>query len=349
MKSSDRFKATGLTVLATLLLISCGPQQPSGHVLFPFAVPTPYPSRQVISSDFDWQELWRQQLRSSVGDIPLAAAVRDRVILPTNIGSTGRLVALNSHTGQLIWSQDFISPYRGDGQQVDSILADKEQVYLATPFVIQAYSIENGGPRWTSTELPSHTGYDLAPSTQPDIIRVYGDRSYYADKKDGRITLAEQGIDIPEITTDTLTCQFDLQYNLTCFDRQTNQRLWQIKPGGAATGVSIDDKILVLSVGSHLNFLVGIDQATGKELWHISDHGALSNFVVFDGKIYAITSDVALTAFDATTGQEIGRMKLSGESFNLNSGNRYWLLATDSELLAHLGDSQELIAFRFKQ
>jgi outer membrane protein assembly factor BamB len=284
-------------------------------------------------------------LEVSYGDVPLAAVVKDRVILPTDAGSTGILIALNSHTGQVIWAQDFVSPYRGDGQQVDSILADDEQVYLATPFVIQAYSVEDGKPRWTSTELPSHAGYHLAPSTRPDVIRISGGGGYYANKKDGKITPSEQGVDIPEITTDTLTCQFDLQYNLTCMDRQTNQRLWQIQPGWPATGVSIGSKILVLSVGSHLNSLVGIDQATGKELWQVSDQAALSNFIVFDGRIYAITSDVALTAYDPMTGREIGRMKFSGGSFNINSGNQYWLLATDSEILVHLGDSQELIAF----
>jgi outer membrane protein assembly factor BamB len=334
-----------LIVLAALVLISCGPQSPR-RAPFHFAVPTPYPSRQVTSSDFGWQERWRQQMKSSVGHVPLAVVVKDRVILPTDTGTTGMLVALNLHTGQPVWTQEFISPYRGDGAQVDSILADDEQVYLATPYVIQAYSVEDGKPRWTSTELPGHTSYDLAPSGRPDVIRIYGDRGYYVDKKDGRITLVEQGGDVPEITTDTLICQFDQQYALTCMDRRTNQRLWRIEPGWPATGVSIDSKVLVLSVGANLNSLIGIDQTTGKELWRISDQAALSNFIVFDGKIYAITSDVALTAYDPITGRKVGQMKFSGGSFDINSGNRYWLLATDSEILVHLGDSQELIAFR---
>ncbi len=338
----------GLIVLVALVLVSCSPQPPR-RVMFPFALPTPYPSRHVISSDFGWQELWLQHLKSSVGHIPLGAVVKDRIILPTVTESTGMLVALDSHTGQVIWNQEFISPYRGDGAEVYSILADDEQVYLATPYVIQAYDIEDGKPRWTSTELPSHTSYDLAPSTKSDVIRIDGDRGYYADKKDGKITPAEQGVDVPEIVTDTLVCQYDLQYNLTCLDRQTNKRLWQIQPGWPATGVSIDSKILVLSVGTNLNLLIGIDQATGKELWRISDQAVLSNFIVFEGKIYAITSDVALTAYDPTTGHKIGQMKFSGGPFDINAGNRYWLLATDSEILAQFGDSQELIAFSTKK
>ncbi len=193
-------------------------------------------------------------------------------------------MALNTHTGQVIWAQNFVSPYRGDGEQVDSILADDDQVYLATPFVVQAYSVENGKPRWTSTDLPSHSGYDLALSSRSDSIQVFGGNDYYANKKDGKITPAKQGVDIPEITTDTLTCQYDLQYTLTCMDRQTNRRLWQIKPGWPATGVSIGSKILVLLVGSHQSLVVGIDQATGQELWHVFDQAALSNFIVFEGE-----------------------------------------------------------------
>jgi outer membrane protein assembly factor BamB len=348
MRMLSRKVVVGLIALLAILLSSCGIQQPK-RIAFPHTLPTPYPARQVISNDFGWKELWRQQERGSYGDVPLAVVVKDRVIIPIDADSIGLLVALNSHTGQPIWAQEFISPYRGDGQRVDSILADGEQVYLATPFVIQAYNIDDGKPRWTSTELPSHAGYHLAPSTDPNVIRIYGGSGYYASKKDGRITPTEHGVDAPEITTDTLSCQFDRQYVLTCMDRQTNQRLWQIEPGWPATGVSIGSKVLVLSVGSNLNLLIGIDQATGKELWRISDQAALSNFIVFDGKIYAITSDVALTAYDPTTGREVGRMKFSGGSFDINAGNLYWLLATDSEILVQFGDSQELIAFSNKQ
>ncbi len=286
MKSHDYFKAVVQIVAVTLVLAACGPQ-PSKSVLFPFALPTPYPSRQIISNDFDWHELWRQHLKSSAGHVPLGAVVKERVILPIDTGSTGMLVALDSHTGQVIWNQEFVSPYRGDGAEAYSILADDEQVYLATPYVIQAYSVENGKPRWTSTELPSHTSYDLATSSRPNVIRVSGSDDYYVDKKDGKIMPAEQSDDVP--------------------------------------------------------------RTTGEESWHVYDQAIRSNLIIFNGKVYAITSDVALTAYDPETGRKIGQMKFSGGPFDMNAGNLYWLLAANTEILVHFGDSQELIAFNPKQ
>jgi outer membrane protein assembly factor BamB len=348
MRMLSRKVVVGLVALLAMLLISCGTNTPS-RILFPRTLPTPHSTRQIVSNDFKWEELWRDPMKLSYGSALLPVISKNKVILPVDAGSTGILMALNPHSGQTIWTQDFISPFRGDGQEVDSILADGEQVYMATPFVVKAFSIVDGQPRWTSIELPGHTGYDLSLSNHPDVIRVDGGSGYYANKKDGEITPAEQGMDVPEVTTDTLVCHYDLQYILTCMDRQTNQRLWQIQPGWPATGVSIGSKILVLLAGSHLNSLIGIDQATGKELWRVSDRAVLSNFIVFDDNIYAITSDVALVAYDPATGKEKGRMKFDGGKFDTDHGNRYWLLATDSEILVYFGDGQELIAFSPKQ
>jgi hypothetical protein len=103
-----------LVILLALLFSSCGPQPPR-KIVFPRTLPTPYPKRQLISSDFSWQELWRQQQRGIYGDVPLAVVVKDRIILPIDAASPGMLVALNIHTGQPIWIQEFFSPYRGDG------------------------------------------------------------------------------------------------------------------------------------------------------------------------------------------------------------------------------------------
>jgi outer membrane protein assembly factor BamB len=348
MRMLSRKVVVGLVALLAILLISCGTNTPN-RVLFPRTLPTPHLARQVISNDFKWSEQWRRSIKVSYGSVLLPVLTKDKVVLPVDAGSTGTLIALSPHSGQIIWSQDFISPHDGDGREVFSLYTDDEKVYMATPFVVKAFNTADGQPRWTSSELPGGRRYELYPSSRSDVIRIDGGKGYYANKEDGEITLGEQGVDMPEITTDTLVCQYDLQYNLTCMDRQTNQRLWQIQPGWPATGVSIGSKILVLSIGSHLNSLIGIDQATGKELWSISDQDVLSNFIVFDDSIYVITSEVALVAYDPATGKEKGRMKFDDGKFDTDHGNRYWLLPTDSEILVYLGDSQELIAFSPKQ
>ncbi len=349
MKVSNHSKMVRL-ILVALVLTACGPQQPGG-VLFPFTPPTPYPSRQVISSDWKLQELWRQPMLLSYGYPPITVDSQDAIILPINSGGTGMLTALNPHNGQKIWSQEFISPYRGDAYQIDSILSDGKRIYIAIPYVVKAFSIVDGQPQWTTVDLPGHTSYKLAPAKRPEFIRVEGGSGYYVDKQTGAISPAEKGIDESEIETDKLACQVDLKFNFACVDIETHQPVWQISLGWPAREAqSVNSKVLVVSAGNgYRNLLAGIDQETGQILWKQPDREIVSNLLVSDGKVYALTVDSALVQYNPATGSEIGRMKFNGKEFDTDQGNQYWLLAAGSEILVYLGDSQELIAFDPKQ
>lgn len=230
-------------------------------------------------------------MRISYGDQPLVAVVDNQVIIPVDNGSSGGLlVKLDPYTGKRIWAQEFNSPYRGDGAEVNSALVDDKQLYLAMPYVVEAFSLEDGKQLWASDELASHTGYHLFPTERPDIIGAYGAGGYYFDKKTGRTSPASQ---YPELR--------------------------EVVPESAA----IDLKILM-------------------------NRTRVSNLVVADGKVYAITSDSALVAYDRATGREVGRMQFDGEPFITDNGNQYVLAATDSEMLVYLGDSYEMRAFSRK-
>jgi outer membrane protein assembly factor BamB len=349
MKVSNHSKTVRL-ILVALVLTACGPQQPS-RVLFPFTPPTPYPSRQVISSDLGLQELWRQPMLLSYGHPPISVDSQDAIILPINSGGTGILTALNPHNGQKIWSQEFISPYRRDAYLIDSILSDGERIYIAIPYVVKSFSIVDGQPQWTTVDLPGHTSYKLTPAKEPELIRVKGGSGYYVDKQNGNVSPAEKVVDEPEIETAKLACQIDLKFNFTCMDIETRQPVWQISLGWPVKDAqSVNSKVLVVSAGNNYrNLLAGIDQTTGRILWSQPNREVVSNFVVANGKVYALIMDSALVQYDPATGSEIGRMKFSGKTFDTDQGSQYWLLAAGPEILVYLGDSQELIAFSYKQ
>jgi len=276
----------GLFFMLLMGLGACGPTGPQRNP-FPF-IPTAHPSRQIVSDNLGWKPLWLKSMRISYGDQPLVIKVDNQVIIPVDNGSSGGLlVRLSPSTGKTIWSQEFNSPYRGDGAEVYSALVDDKQLYLAMPFAVKAFSLENGAPLWTSDELPGHTSYDLFPTARPDIIGVHGDRGYYFDTTTGRTSPASQYPELHEVVTES---------------------------------AKIDLKILM-------------------------NKAIISNLVIADGKVYAITSDSALVAYDRATGCEVGRMQFDGEPFITDNSNQYVLVATDSEMLVYLGDSYEMRAF----
>lgn len=346
MKFRNRLKTMGLATLATLLLVSCN-SQPVGSTVFTYALPTPYPSRQVISSGFRWQELWRQQILLSYGHPPIVVDSRDLIILPINSGTTGMLTALNPRNGQKIWSQEFISPYRGDAYLVDSILSDGERIYIALPYVIKSFSAVDGQPQWTTMDLPGHTSYKLTSTKQPNLIRVKGGSGYYVDKQNGAVSPAEKNGYEPSIETDKLACQIDLKFSFACVDVETHQPVWQISLGWPVREAqSVNPKVLVVSAGNgYRNLLAGIDQETGQILWKQHHREIVSNLLVADGKIYTLNMDSALIQYNPATGDELGRMKFDGKELDTDQGNQYWLLAAGPEIVVYLGDSQELITF----
>jgi len=278
-----------LLVLLGMLLIACAPNSP-GAVLFPPVMATPHPSRQVVSDTLGWKQLWRQSLQISYGKQPLAAVIDNQVVMPIDNGSTGLLIRFDPKAGKLIWAQEFNAPLGNGGSRVDSTLVDAERFYLATPFVVKAFDLDDGKLLWTSNDLPGHTGYTLFATEWPDIIGTHGGGGYYFDTKMGSVSPANQ-----------------------------HPELHEVEPNSPA----IDLKILM-------------------------NKAIVSNLVVADGKVYAITSDAALVAYNRTNGSEVGRMQFEGEPFITDYGNQYVLIATDSEMLVYLGDSHELRVFSRK-
>ncbi|HTP08303.1 MAG TPA: PQQ-binding-like beta-propeller repeat protein, partial [Anaerolineae bacterium] len=277
-------------VLFGISLVACEANSPGAN-LFPLSLPTPHPSRQIVSDTLHWKQLWLKSMRISYGDQPLIVKADNQVIIPVDNGSSGGLlVKLDPSTGKTIWAQEFNSPYRGDGAEVYSALADDKQLYLAMPYAVEAFSLENGHLLWTSADLPSHTSYALFPTERSDIIGVHGSSGYYFDTKTGNTSPASQYPELHEVVS---------------------------------ASPAIDLKILM-------------------------NKTIVSNLAVADGKVYAITSDPALVAYDRTDGSEVGRMQFDGEPFNTNNSNQYVLVATDSEMLVYLGDSYEMRAFSRK-
>jgi outer membrane protein assembly factor BamB len=79
-------------------------------------------------------------------------------------------------------------------------------------------------------------------------------------------------------------------------DVETHQPKWQISLGWPVIDAQfVGSKFLVISAGNgYRNLLAGIDQATGQILWSQPNREVVSNFVVADGKVYALTMDSAL-------------------------------------------------------
>ncbi len=129
-------------------------------------------------------------------------------------------------------------------------------------------------------------------------------------------------------------------------DNQSGRTLWSVKTRGVpGRPVLTDSDILVIRSGNSLTKIMGLDPASGKTLWQTAEEDFVSNLIVVDDTIYALTTEPAIVGYDVLTGREKDRLTFGGGPLDAKHSPNFWLLSDGSHMFVYFSDSQELIAF----
>ncbi len=308
-------------------------------------------SRQVITNDLGWQEIWRRSIRLSYDDDgdPTATIAGSKIVVAVE-ERPGQvfLSALDAQKGQTVWTHELGLRYGF----VDSITADDTQIYLAAAFAVQSFQVADGQSLWSTSELATHLNHELLPIEQMGIIRDQagdshtGITTFSIDTLDGTVKSAVTSSQELKAKTDTATYYVTNSYDLTSVDSQSGQTHWSIKIGTSrGHPILVDPQVLVFQEGDFLTSLVGVDPTSGRKLWETKQSNIVSNFIAIGGIVYAITTESAIIAIDVTSGRIVGQMAFSSGPLDVEHSPEYWLLTQDSKVFAYFHDSQELLAF----
>jgi outer membrane protein assembly factor BamB len=366
MKRPRRTDLAALFVLVLLLAVLLAFRTVLQDPPAPVSVgptPTPAPAHVIVSNDLGWHEVWRQVVgpsfsRGAWSSYSLIAISGNRIVMPVWETDNTRLLGLDTHDGQIVWTQRLVAQGRhlfstelSDlnsplPARVDSIFANTDQVYVALSNGVKAFQLSDGQPLWaTAGELPRHTGYYILPQVNNGVVTVYGDggtrvTEYEIDSANGQIQHTHSYSDGLLLKTSTADYYNDA-LRLLSVDHDSGEKRWE---------VHTPDKVLrwpVFSDSGMMIFaarqLMVIDSVSGQIIWKTEER-LPSNFVLIKDTVYSLRENAVLVANDAKTGKEKGRLEFSNRPLDLNGASEYWVAADDAQLFVYLGDSQELIA-----
>jgi outer membrane protein assembly factor BamB len=100
---------------------------------------------------------------------------------------------------------------------------------------------------------------------------------------------------------------------LSALDAATGEERWHVSVLGGTGGPVVDDGMLV--VGDAEGFFIGLDAATGAELWRyrVSTQGAVDPVALADGIAYGGVDGEGFYAVDATSGTLLWRGDIGGQ------------------------------------
>ena len=332
---------------------------------------------EVLKTTLDMKEQWRYQtgLPNTPYSIPAYLKIADGkaiilsyaegVTLPADYSQAGRpmdssLTALSIDSGRVVWQTRYLD-FEGAGGNTmpDNILLQPEsnRVYIAYSSVISAFNLETGEQIWTSPRMKGSTDYYFAPELSTNerlVVRSRLKELNTIDVQTGDL-LAQEPTGEPFNTAVYGQIVVTKSYEnlgvgktkLAATDRSTGQGLWEkVVVELFFDPVFIENGVL-FAYGSYENRLLHyceyVDIYTGGTLW-TTDQAYVSNFVVSDGRVYALRQDGSLVALDLKDGQILGEIKFNREITNLS--RPYWVAASGPHVLVYFGDSQELIAFK---
>ncbi len=329
-----------------VLLQSCIPAVPAWLP----STQTPMSSRRIVQRGLPLRELWRRSgLLISNSMMPAGVLATEKHVFFVDYNLV-RLQVLDATTGQLEWQV-------ADLPNEHSLATDLERLFIAVNWNIQAYNLSDGKLLWrTPGELPGHTTYRLYPmgkeiwaySTESSfgkseqVIRAY-------DASDGTLKWQSRTGEADNTYMVFRSPSVDYWGNsdsLWAIDRSSNKTLWQIKTTSPASlWPTLTDSMIILSGRQFWGApaeLYALDAGTGATVWQYAAK-CLSNFVMSNNTIYAITESTALVGLDPRTGREKGYVTFT--TVKAEDNTQYWVAAAGDKVFAYFGDSQELIAF----
>lgn len=266
---------------------------------------------------------------------------------------TGRLEALSTNDGSLLWKTEPLS------KTVMSLLvADQEIVYLALSDKITAYDLSTGDVEWNAPLLGSRTSYklEILENTlfvySEEDISLDGNEELLVRKYDSRtgLQIDTQRSLIASKHSSLLLSTTDYEYwtdaeTLWAINTNSKHEQWRVTLDNRVEYEPlVNDSIFIFASGIFSD-IIAIDNISGKQAWKYQDK-VVSDLAIKDGTLYAIKADATIIGINSKTGNEVGFINLKPQSTESGSRSLAFVIAVYENLLfTYYGDSQELIAF----
>ena len=319
-------------------------------------------AHQVLANNSTWHESWRRVIgpSSNYGAGALLACYKQTIVMSLKSvwdqdGSI--LVALNSGNGKDKWREQLSFTDKSPAI-ITSLVVISDHIYVATAYsnyAVAAFRLQDGQAEWFTPDFPGHTGYDLYPSLDNNLLRLYGGISsqttvYDIDPKDGQIVsthvFSSHDANEDAFMITAASKYTDTAQGLVHVDIQSG-KTWLVPTTGHTRHwpTFLDPAKMIFTTDVPLATLFNVDTSSGAVLWKTPGNLA-SNHTVFKDSVYSLDANAKLTARDIATGRESGSIVFSGSPLDVNGNSDYWLASGDCGLLVYFGDSQELIDFQ---
>lgn len=304
------------------------------------------------------RQLWRVRAADPEEDsVPLGGGVAqaDGVVFVST--GFGEIVALDADNGGLVWRAEANGPLRAP-----PTLAGGRLFVTTVDNQLEARSAENGELQWTHTGIVEPAGLlggsnpavddstVIAAYTSGELfaLRLQNGRPLWSDnlaaiRRVGALTNLADIRGAPVLEEGRVVA-ISQSGRMVALDLRTGERIWEQSVGGTQTPVSIGDFIFVLTNTNQLIALAGdnglIAWVTALPSWSNPEkrRGPIvyAGPVLAGGRLTIVSSVGEVLQFDATTGDEVGRLPLpSGSTIPpVVAGGTLYVLSDNATLSA---------------
>lgn len=253
---------------------------------------------------------------------------------------TGSLVALDSLTGNIVWT----SP----GASLGEIISHGENLYrgIYGSATIYSYDAKNGNVLW-HTRLPGgHSVSDLF-FAEDKIFAYTNDFEFFILDSTGKIIDSFSETDRVFLEIENILYMDDLGA-IKAIASSTKKELWKVRLKDEYTYAPIfDNGTIYLRTEGGSPSIYSIDQITGTVYWEKTVN-IISNLYITDTKIYFIDQNSNLIELDKGTGDDISNIKISPsiDTYKLNKNFFVSGDAANNLLALYFGDGNQIICLK---
>jgi outer membrane protein assembly factor BamB len=256
---------------------------------------------------------------------------------------TGKILALDIESGQVLWHRSLDAP--------ESIITSNSQLYIAlndkieildpqTGNLVKEIQIPNVGPIYNI----SATENNLYAFTKSGKWLTY-------DIDSGTHTLSEPFLPYHPFLIENRVMYFYEARELKARETETQSILWAHLINSDFDLVFTDNIIII----RQLDDITGLDKRTGSLLWNLHTH-VISNIATDNSYLYFLTNEGNIEVHNLSNGEEVAKLEFVPAAFELDSPSsnnmvgayNLWADSQNNNLVVSFGDSCQLMSFKIQ-
>lgn len=257
--------------------------------------------------------------------------------------ATFRLIALDSITGETIWTT---AKFKTSGGR---IITHDGFLYHGTNGTakVKAYDIKTGEILW-DTRLPWAHSVDMISYAENKIFAHTNDLEFFVLNEKGDILENFNETFRIFMQTENVLYMDDV-LGIQAIDNTSREKKWELELGAQYSIPIFDNGTIFIRTLSKGGEILSINQSTGEINWKVSQD-VLSNMYVAGERIYFLGSSEHLVSLDRHSGEEISRVLFS-PSLNVNQQNGGYFVTgdtTNNVLAISFGDNSQIIGLQIE-